>query len=526
MFAKTIAVALAALSPAVRGLVWRPAAWLFLGALASAQGFSGGSLGLVRKLDRLPAGQVWLVPAASGVPVPEPSIRAAVDAALDGDVVLLSDGVFQGPGNRGIFLIGKNVEIRSESGDPSRTIIDCQGMDRAFCVQGMEITNDTLFFGLSIVRGAALGGGGILCYPDTAPIFDRCIFSSCDGGSTAGGLFCAGKQPAGVAVVRDCVFVGNRSTSTGGGALLGRVRVERCLFIDNDARPGGAGAGLFLGTGGSMVDSVIVGNIGSSAVLASAASLIDHCVIADTAGNVAGNGIGLLVLNSGLLVRNTILWGNESPTEIYQMQGIFLGGVVTVEYCDVDGGEAAIMGTGLPMPTVSHVLDEDPLFVDPANGDYSIAAASPCRDAGDPASVAGLNEGDMHNELRLNGIVDIGADELWEGLSLSLVSPGRAGEENEIAVRGAAPGALVLFFTGTSPGTTFLGFGACPDLTLQLGNAVQLTQTTASGSGEASFRQTVGSALAGATVFHQAVELRLTPVVACSVSQVVPYTYP
>ncbi|MCK4696190.1 MAG: PKD domain-containing protein, partial [Candidatus Cloacimonetes bacterium] len=64
---------------------------------------------------------------------------------------------------------------------------------------------------------------------------------------------------------------------------------------------------------------------------------------------------------------NSILW-NDSPQEIYINTGS-----VTATYSDIQGGWT---GTGN--------IDSDPLFVDPANGDYHLQEGSICIDAGDP----------------------------------------------------------------------------------------------------------------------------------------------
>jgi len=55
-----------------------------------------------------------------------PTIQAAVDSAGAGDTILLADGTFRGPGNRDV-VIEKSLTIRSESGDPTTCVIDCQG---------------------------------------------------------------------------------------------------------------------------------------------------------------------------------------------------------------------------------------------------------------------------------------------------------------------------------------------------------------------------------------------------------------
>ena len=40
-----------------------------------------------------------------------PTIQAAVDQAIDGDVVELANGTFEGSGNRGVFVGGMSLTI-------------------------------------------------------------------------------------------------------------------------------------------------------------------------------------------------------------------------------------------------------------------------------------------------------------------------------------------------------------------------------------------------------------------------------
>jgi pectin methylesterase-like acyl-CoA thioesterase len=56
-----------------------------------------------------------------------PTIQAAIDAAVDGDEVVLTHGVFTGDGNRDVNFLGKAITIRSQDGGPSVCIIDCKG---------------------------------------------------------------------------------------------------------------------------------------------------------------------------------------------------------------------------------------------------------------------------------------------------------------------------------------------------------------------------------------------------------------
>ena len=56
-----------------------------------------------------------------------PTIQAALDAVVTGDVIELGDGLFTGPGNRDLVPGWMNLTIRSQSGDAGACMIDCQG---------------------------------------------------------------------------------------------------------------------------------------------------------------------------------------------------------------------------------------------------------------------------------------------------------------------------------------------------------------------------------------------------------------
>ena len=59
-----------------------------------------------------------------------------MDAAAEGDTVLVGPGTYTGPGNRDIELSGKAIVVVSENG-PEETVIDCEGNPedphRGFC---------------------------------------------------------------------------------------------------------------------------------------------------------------------------------------------------------------------------------------------------------------------------------------------------------------------------------------------------------------------------------------------------------
>lgn len=57
-----------------------------------------------------------------------PNIQAAIDAASNGDEVLLANGIFRGAGNINIEFRGKSIMVRSESGCAQDCVIEPEGI--------------------------------------------------------------------------------------------------------------------------------------------------------------------------------------------------------------------------------------------------------------------------------------------------------------------------------------------------------------------------------------------------------------
>jgi hypothetical protein len=114
-------------------------------------------------------------------------IQEGIDAAQDGDEVVVCDGTYTGLGNKNLDFHGKAITVRSANG-PQACIIDCQGDGRGFHFHSGE-TETSLVTGITIEGGSANSdspgcccGGGILC-DDSSPTITNCTIT----GNTADG---------------------------------------------------------------------------------------------------------------------------------------------------------------------------------------------------------------------------------------------------------------------------------------------------------------------------------------------------
>ena len=305
------------------------------------------------------------------VPGDYTTIQAAVDAAVDGDVVMIADGVYTGIGNRNIDFGGKKITVRSASGMPERCIINCERQGRGFYFHSGE-TADAIVEGLSIRNGwagpGALGdthGGGIFS-DDCTPVIRNCVIAHCAAAVRGGGLYVSGRGPE----VSYCRILNNRTYVYGGGiyAVNGNDpndawRISNCIIAGNYCD--GTGSGLWLNSGShvQVVNSTIINNRGQRVGLFTSGDLnrFQNCIIRDTS----------------ILVYNT----NDEAA-------IF-------SYCNVEGGQPGVMN-----------IDDDPRFAFPT--DYHLMSDSPCIDTGTNTPEGGLPVIDLDAVPRsLDGDLDL-----------------------------------------------------------------------------------------------------------------------
>ncbi|MBD3335485.1 MAG: hypothetical protein GF355_08200 [Candidatus Eisenbacteria bacterium] len=195
------------------------------------------ALGLLLCLGAGAAGaETWTVrPDGSG---DFPTLQAAVNAAADGDEIILAEGVFAGDGNRDVDPLGKQLLIRSALLDPSLCMLNCEGTEaaphRGFVFRSGEGLQ-TRIQSIGIANGYAEEGGAIYLDEDTGPLIRGCLLTG-NAALRGGAVYSFWASPQ----IDETTIVSNRADRGGGIYIRGGAAGHhtRCIIWGNCAPQG------------------------------------------------------------------------------------------------------------------------------------------------------------------------------------------------------------------------------------------------------------------------------------------------
>jgi len=183
------------------------------------------------------------------VPSQYPTIQAAIDAAVNGDVILVSPG----PYSQRIDMKGKAVQLKSTAGR-TQTFISSGGVSGAVvsCITGE--TSSCIIEGFTIY--GATGSG--IAITSASPVFKFCaINQNYNSAGNGGGVSYNGT--VGSPRFEDCQFFGNRAVGREGGAIAlsattGTMTCLRCSFASNESTGSLGGAIYSSGTAATLTN--------------------------------------------------------------------------------------------------------------------------------------------------------------------------------------------------------------------------------------------------------------------------------
>jgi predicted outer membrane repeat protein len=265
-------------------------------------------------------------------------------------------------------------------------------------------------------------GAGLLLWGADGAVVSRCLFTENKARGVGGGIY---GQPG--CIIEDCTFTNNWG-GVGGGVLLCGAHVRRCTFIGNT------------GAGGAIATRYVMAAV-PSGIEVNQGGTVSQCLFVGNQGRGAGGAIwisdGTQSHPAEMTIDNCVFWGNKTDSIWAEGGAIYVRGGDPCDFCGTDtyvniinctfyGNDAGERGKGGALYCVperySHVymwnsvlwnnmpeqqademtgvnvyencliqgivspehaiFSDDPLFVDPDNGDFRLENGSPCIDSG------------------------------------------------------------------------------------------------------------------------------------------------
>jgi len=352
-------------------------------------------------------------------PTAKKTIQAAVVEAVDGESIIVWDGVYEA-----ISTDNKSIHIQSVNG-AEWTIIDGGGTNRCATLGEVSTLTNTVLTGFILQNGNTArdigrkyqGGGSF------GGMLNHCIVrgnKANEGGGSYGGT------------LNHCMVSNNTANIQGGGTTSSTL--NHCIVSDNTANI--QGGGTFRGTLNHCLIKGNTANYGGGASF----GMLNYCIVLENTANDNGGGTVDSTLNNCVILKNTAIYGGGAFNSILNnctlsYNTAFYGGGT----CDCwvnnnivwnntsDDGQSNNYGGDcffshsctFPMPTGSADkggnISDDPLFL--PDGSFRLQPYSPCIDKGNNSYVTW--DFDLEGNPRiLDGVVDMGAYETSWGFAM------------------------------------------------------------------------------------------------------------
>ena len=287
------------------------------------------------------------------------TIQGAIDAAFNGDILLVSPGTYY----ENIDMRGKAIFLKSLEG-PDRTCIDGMQSGSVITLQTDE-GPDTCIMGFTISNGRGtyvqngfikefMGGyigGGVFCNKTSPTLSNNIIMNNRAG--YGGGIYCYLYKTH--PTIIDCSILLNKA-NCGGGIFSHStdVRISNCLIKENLAEVFGGGIRIFLSgkpiIKGNIIDSNIGVQMGGGIECSNSPTpIIKNNIITH---NISQSGGGIFI-SRGHVYNNVIMFNEAKDESMTSGSG---GGITVsngsltdtiIEYNKISNNKAIFSGGGI-----------------------------------------------------------------------------------------------------------------------------------------------------------------------------------
>lgn len=361
------------------------------------------------------------------VPGDQPTIQAGINAAVNGDTVLVAPGTY----NEAITIGSKDIVVKS-SGGSGVTFIDAHRTNRVVTLTG-SMGRSTRLEGFTIRNG----NGGILVNGPSATIVNNVITTNV--GLTGIGMDIEFSSPLVISNTITGNFVSGGSGGRGGGIYVGGAASAEIVhnFISNN---GQGGVALFAAGTPILRENIITGNTNANGTWGgiSLANFADALIINNVVTKNRGNGIEVLVPSGNrgpYIINNTIVdnQGNGILSDGFDKASLIANNIM-VTFSNFaalyignfnDTNQPIIKNNDFYAPAGTNFggigpnqvgtngnISIDPAFVSYAGANYHLGAASLCINSGESSFVPATITNDLDVLPRMAGSVDMGAYEV------------------------------------------------------------------------------------------------------------------
>ena len=432
------------------------------------------------------------------VPADQPNIQSAINAASNGDTVLVAPGTYI----ENINFNGKAITVTS-SGGPSVTIIDGGAKGAVVTFNNFETTSAVLN-GFTIQNGStpqgyAAGSGifaGVGASPTIsgnrivnnsgcgavaaawAPVIQGNLISGNGSGcsSGGGGIWVGGAS--GAQILNNTISNNSVQGGDGGGIEIFStqvVLVQGNIISGNLASaPGSKGGGIAIEVGGIAANPLIVQNLifgnaadqgaGIAVVTNSGAQgslVVNNTIANNDARQSSGSGIFVDAAGTQTAFINNIVVGKLGQTTVFCGSAISAGTAPTFQSNNVLSPQAnPYSGVCSDQTGMNGNISSDPLFMSVANNDFHLQLGSPAIDTGttavpNPPNIATLPQTDFDGNPRTRIVgtvfaIDEGAYELVH-TSSAAITPNTLSFGSQAVGTTSSPLLTVLTSTGATP---------------------------------------------------------------------------